>query len=257
MKTVLLRLFVGLGFSMVTGLLLGGFHMLSPALDASMEEAIIFNADNASTFGEESDFLTRLHLDVIERGGQGARASLQVDGVSQHVRLGEVILPPCLRLGPILTDGVLIDHCGSYAILTLARQGPASAAMNFVLAESGSKVFQPPRVVDLRADLQLRARINDYRQRLYKRPLSLLGAVSIDVRVGEDKSKAYYLSPGRDKLLFEGLGLQAGDRIRAVNGINLANAEALTDIYEDLLGANYLAVTLERSHRDLVILLAF
>jgi general secretion pathway protein C len=82
--------------------------------------------------------------------------------------------------------------------------------------------------------------VSDYRHRLYDRPLSLLGAINVDVVTG-DAGREYYITPGRDKLIFPTLSLEPSDRIRALNGVDLSGGQSLTEVYERLDDIGYMA----------------
>ncbi len=127
--------------------------------------------------------------------------------------------------------------------------------MTLTAVEEGGLHVAPPNIVDLRQNRDVSKLLGDYRERLFKRPLSLRGVVNIEIRVDPRGERKYYLSPGKDPALFTLLPLQAGDRVVAVNGFNLASSEALTDIYGALGDLNQLALTVARGDQRWVMLL--
>ena len=252
---MLLRGFQALCIGGATAILLMLLSAQFPAINAGWEEAQIFNADNASTFGEDPEPQRNLQLLALGRDEIGQLAQLSVDGGEQQLHAGDLILP-CVKLADILNDAVLIDNCGNYALLEQA----ASALNQGLILQVNSNArlnAVAPTVIDLRQDAVVTNLIGDYRQRLYKRPLSLRNVVNIDVRVDPLGERRYYLSPGEDPVLFRVLPLRAGDRVVSVNGVNLAASEALTDIYAALADLNQLALTLERGEHRIVLLLRF
>jgi len=254
---VLLKGLQALGFGVFTGLVLAMLAWLSPVRNAASEEALIFNADNADLFGEDPYFESTLQLQKLSADQQGRFALMWIDGKRQSVRNTDVLLPPCVSLRELFDDSVLIDNCGSYALLSVAGV-PADNNKLSVRPVVGAE-FAPdlPVIIDLRQNKAVMALLADYHQRLYKRPLSLRGRVKLNVQVEATGGRRYYLAPGDDKALFELLALQSGDRVKAVNGIALSAKEALTDIYSDLSERSQVALTLEREGRDRVLLLRF
>jgi general secretion pathway protein C len=252
---VLLKWLQALSVGGITAILLVMLNTLSPASDAASEEEIIFNADNASTFGEDPQPRRKLQLLALGSDEGGAFAQLSVDGEVQQWRAGDTILG-CVMLAKILEDSVLINNCGGYALLAprLTSTG-GSFALNAEQYEASN--LAEPHIVDLRSNLAVRRLIADYRQRLYQRPLSLRGVVDVDVRVDPLGERRYYLSPGKDQALFATLPLRAGDRVIAINGLTLASGEGLTDIYGVLANIEQLALTLERGEQRVVLLLRF
>lgn len=224
-----------------------------PAKNAANEEERIFNADNASTFGEDPEPRRLVQLNELGSDDQGDFAQLSIDGEMRLLRAGDVFLP-CVKLNSILRDAVLIDNCGSYALLgqNLERTG---GRLTLTAVEEGGLHVAPPNIVDLRQNRDVSKLLGDYRERLFKRPLSLRGVVNIEIRVDPLGERKYYLSPGKDPALFTLLPLQAGDRVVAVNGFNLASSEALTDIYGALGDLNQLALTIARGDQRWVMLL--
>jgi general secretion pathway protein C len=252
---VLLKWLQALSIGGVTAMLLVMLNTLSPANDAASEEEMIFNADNASTFGEDPQPRRKLQLLTLGHDEGGAFAQLKIGSDVQQLRAGETILP-CVVLAKILDDSVLINNCGGYALLAPLLTS-AGDIFSLNIEQYDALNLAEPRIVDLRNNPAARKLIADYRQRLYQRPLSLRGAVDIEVRVDPLGERRYYLSPGKDQALFETLALRAGDRVVAINGLSLASSEALTDIYGVLANIEQLALTLERGEQRVVLLLRF
>lgn len=250
--------FRGAIFAFVSGVALISVASQFPGMRAASEEARIFNAENADLFGEDPYFYTQLKLKKVDTSGNGDYAIISVDGVEQQLHSGDVLVPPCLSLSRFLKDAVLLDHCGSYAFLSL-RESVASVApmkLRVLSARVGDLVEREPNVVDLRGNVDVRRLVSDYRHRLYDRPLSLLGAINVDVISGEE-GREYYISPGRDKLIFPALALEPSDRIRALNGVDLSGGQSLTEVYERLDDVNYMAITIERNREDWVVMVDF
>jgi general secretion pathway protein C len=248
----------GVIFAVVTWVALNSVASQFPAMQAASEEARIFNAENADLFGEDPYFYTELKLKKIDTSGNDDYAMINVDGVERQARAGDLLMPPCLSLNRILKDAVLLDHCGSYAFFWLRESVVSVAVMKLrvLTARVGDLVGQEPYIIDLRGNVDVRRLVSDYRRRLYDRPLSLLGAINVDV-VSGDAGREYYISPGRDNLIFPTLSLEPGDRIRALNGVDLSGGQSLTEVYERLDDISYMAITLERNREDWVVMVDF
>ena len=227
-----------------------------PVMRAATEEARIFNAENADSFGEDPYVYTELSLQKIVAASAGDYALMSIDGEERQFLAGDLVAEPCLKLSRILLDAVLLDHCGSY-ILLWQRRGldqPATMSLRLDISQKGQSQEIKPSVVDLRADVDVRHMVSDYRRRLYDRPLSLLGAIDVKVVDGV-RGREYIISEGRDKQIFAALGLKSGDRVLAFNGVDLSRYDAPTQIYEDLDDVNYLAISLARGQERRVVLL--
>lgn len=248
----------GVIFAGVTWVALNSVVSQFPGTQAASEEARIFNAENADLFGEDPYFYTELKLKKIDTSGNDNYAMINVDGVERQAHAGDLLMSPCLSLSRILKDAVLLDHCGSYAFLWLRESVASEAAMKLrvLTARVGGVVQQEPYIIDLRGNVAVQRLVSDYRHRLYDRPLSLLGAINVDVVTG-DAGREYYITPGRDKLIFPTLSLEPSDRIRALNGVDLSGGQSLTEVYERLDDISYMAITIERNREDWVVMVDF
>lgn len=224
-----------------------------PPTQAELEEARIFNTDDAEWFGEDPDLGIAVSLLALGEDSEGGIATLEVNGRQQTARVGETLLPPCVSLAAMLDDGVLLDLCGGYDLLKLSIDAKV-LTLPKKLALSGREAS--PSIIDLRGDASLRALLRDYRSRLFNRPLSLVGQIEVDIKQAENGRRRFFVFPGKDRRLFADLPLQAGDQVLAVNGTPLAARESISDIYQNLEEAQQLTVTLVRNQQDLVLLLA-
>lgn len=258
MAKVIPRSVIGVTFALVTAALLAAvsFYLLRPPSQAELEEARIFNTDDAQWFGEDPDFGIVIEFLGIGQDEQGAYADIRLNSQLRKIRQGELIAPPCLALAEILEDGLLVNQCGGYALVPAAEH-ESGTTQHFTLPSEPTTGVQPgpPEVVDLRQDQEVVALAKDYHKRLYQRPLSLRGKITVEVQRDPEGERRYFISPGEDKRLFRQLPLQPGDEVRAINGITLGERESFSDLYKRLAGAHHLTVTLERGEEDLVILL--
>lgn len=57
----------------------------------------------------------------------------------------------------------------------------------------------------------------------------------------------YRLSPGKDKSLFDSVGLKAGDIATAINGLDLKDSASMGEVWQNLSQMNELTLTVERN----------
>ncbi len=145
----------------------------------------------------------------------------------------------------VLDDAVLLRHGEVYSLdccVSEAVNNPASE-------KSG------PGLIDLRRNTAATQLARSYHQKLYINPFVLAGKVKIEAS-RKDGRMRYMLFPGTDKQAFSTFGLQAGDEVLGVNGVSLQRGDAIPVIYQQLAAADYIAVTLQRGGKALVVLLA-
>ena len=82
---------------------------------------------------------------------------------------------------------------------------------------------------------------------------SLADVVSMSIHREEGKIAGYRIRPGRDRSLFDSLGLESGDLVKAVNGAELSSPQRVMEIYRDLGTASSASLLVERDGQELTI----
>lgn len=213
------------------------------------DEAALFAEDDAESFGEEplevSSSSAAEHLLAIREGKGGHSEALIASGGSARYYLrGERLSGSSSEVVQILDNAVLLRRGQVYELLCCALESFDS---------SGESVA--PGILDLRAQPATTLRARSYHTRLYQNPFSLIGAVEIET-VERGGNRHYRVFPGSDFKAFVDFGLQAGDIILGVNGIDLAEKKAIPKLFGALASASHIAVTLLREGQEMVVLLA-
>lgn len=82
---------------------------------------------------------------------------------------------------------------------------------------------------------------------------SLSDVVSMSIHREEGKIVGYRIRPGRDRSLFDSLGLETGDLVKAVNGSELSSPQRVMEIYRELGNARSASLLIERDGQELTI----
>lgn len=222
----------------------------SPHTELSDDEARLFAEDDAESFGEPVTEMgatsSEAHLLAIRQREDGRLEALITDlnGVRYYVH-GDRLAGGAAELAQILDNAVLLRKGAVYQLLC------CTAAT--VVERSGHPTV--PTVVDLRSHSETTLTLRRYYSRLFQNPISLVGKVEIETS-HHNGSRFYHVFPGSDVQAFSDFGLQAGDRILGINGVDLADKNALPKVFEALAAASQFAVTVQRDGRELVLLLA-
>lgn len=220
-----------------------------PVSAVSVEEARLFAEDDAESFGESSNGAAPESIEerllTIRQGSHGQREALIAGmGIARYYVQGERLAGGIAELSQILNNAVLLKKGAVYQLLccteTLAGRGPAMPL---------------PTVLDLRGQAETTLTARRYHSQLYQNPISLIGTVQIE-SIARDGNRHYLVFPGTDPQAFSDFGLQAGDRILGVNGIDLADKKAIPKLFSALAAASHIAVTLRRGENEMVVLLA-
>ena len=82
---------------------------------------------------------------------------------------------------------------------------------------------------------------------------SLADVVSMSIHREEGKIVGYRIRPDRDRSLFDSLGLETGDLVKAVNGAELSSPQRVMEIYRDLGDSSSASLLIERDGQELTI----
>lgn len=82
---------------------------------------------------------------------------------------------------------------------------------------------------------------------------SLSDVVSMSIHREGGQIVGYRIRPGRDQAMFDSLGLEAGDVVKAVNGIELSSPQRVMEIYRDMGDAQSASLLIERGGQELTV----
>ncbi len=92
---------------------------------------------------------------------------------------------------------------------------------------------------------------DDVAERVGSRSLS--DVVSMSIHRENGQIVGYKIRPGRDRALFDSLGLQANDVVKAVNGVALSSPQKVMEIYREMGDASSASLQIERGGEELTI----
>lgn len=186
-----------------------------------------------------------------ERGGPWALA-LIADGNSleRGYRVGEV-LPGGARLERIERDQAVISRNGREELLKLPklsesqRPGVALSVPSEPVVEPtpepGPTTFNAPQVIDASAIAER------LRGEVASRPQALEDIAFASPYVQNGQFMGFRLRPGRDRTLFQQLGLNGGDVLTEINGTRLSSPAQGLAILQELMSAGRIDVRILRN----------
>lgn len=200
--------------------------------------------------------VTPLNLRLVgiffaERGGHWALA-LIADGnnLERGYRISDV-LPGGARLERIERDQVVVSRNGREEVLKLpklddpnrpvvAPSVPLEPAVE-PTPEPGPTTFNAPQVIDARAIAER------LRGEVASRPQALEDIAFASPYVQNGQFVGFRLRPGRDRQLFQQLGLNGGDVLTEINGARLSSPAQGLAILQELMGASRIDVRVLRN----------
>jgi general secretion pathway protein C len=172
-------------------------------------------------------------------------------GEEESYKVGDS-LPGGAVLYEIQTDRVILERAGRFETLTLPKEKMVSSTLpvrNLPVQNRPSPMrpsvamnVAPPRV-DSR-------RLRAMRETIKNNPQEAMQLVNAQPVMEGGKLKGYRVNPGRDRNLFNSVGLRPGDIVTSVNGIPLNDMSQMGMLFNQLSSASRLDITVERGGRQ-------
>lgn len=131
----------------------------------------------------------------------------------------------------VLADRVLLRRGGRLETLRLPRESMDSGVTR---TETAPPVPQAPDMADLRAEIAAD-------------PTKLSDLIRYSPVLEDGAVRGYRIYPGRDRARFSQLGLQPGDIVTAINGVDLSDPRQAAEMMNSLTEASDVTLTVERN----------
>ena len=156
-------------------------------------------------------------------------------------------LPGNAELSEVHPDRVILKRNGRYETLRLPQdQQPKNTRVSALNTSQPSTVRPPTRSSPAQ-------RLQNISQMVQKNPVSLYEVVRPVPKQDEDGNIiGYILQPGRDRELFDHLGLQAGDVVVQINDLKLDNAASSAQALKSVQNGQEVTMTVLRDGQEQV-----
>lgn len=196
---------------------------------------------------------TRLSLTLkgIVSGPAGIALIAEGSATEEVYRVGDA-LPGGAMLHEVLTDKVILQRGGRFETLTLPRERAELADVPSTASEagrgnaSGNAREGSPRGSGGAVSEQLRT----LRDVVVNDPQQAFTLVQAQPVMEGGVMKGYRVNPGKERKLFLGSGLRAGDVVTSVNGIALSDTAQLASLFSQFKSADSFNLVVERGGRQ-------
>ncbi|WP_444996873.1 type II secretion system protein GspC [Aliikangiella sp. IMCC44359] len=167
-------------------------------------------------------------------------------------------------LRQVYVDRVILESNGRNEALSLEQE----ESVIKVVRDGDSREKQksdagrappPPRgkarIDDKRKDDRLSQKLNEYRDKLSSDPKSVSDVISGRPHFVNGELKGFRIQPGKDKRLFQELGLRRNDIVTSINGIGLTNMQDAMTLMNDAKSLKEMNVEIQRGNEQLNLLL--
>jgi len=189
--------------------------------------------------------LTLKGIVALSEGGDG-RALIAAGSATEKVyKVGDSVSGGAI-LHEVLSDKVILKRGGRFETLTLPREraklsASSSSAQDTV--NSGAGTITPgPRGAVMQ-------QLSTLRDRIAEDPQQAFDLVQVQPVMEAGTIKGYRVNPGKQRRLFHGTGLRAGDVVTSVNGIALSDPAQMATLFAQFKSASRFDLTVERGGR--------
>lgn len=164
-------------------------------------------------------------------------------------------------LRQVFVDRIILDNNGSDEKLTLDTQ----ELPNMGFKSSGKKeprkkrnedkFDQRKKVDDKRGNQRISRQLNEYKDKFQKDPSSVADVINGRPHFVDGELRGFSISPGKDKRLFQELGLKRGDVVTSINGVALNNMQDAMTLMNDVQSLTEVSVDIQRGNESLSLLL--
>lgn len=175
-----------------------------------------------------------------------ARAIIAAAGSPEKTYAIGAQIPGGARLSEVYPDRVILERGGRYETLRLPREASASAPISRRQSPNQNRATPVPDGGAADPGQVLR----DYREKMAQNPAVLLDIARPEAYREGDTFVGFKLHPGNKRELFDQFGLQKGDVITEVNGIQLDNPGQGAAVLQAISEGDQLSLTVRRNGED-------
>ncbi|ENM5790094.1 type II secretion system protein GspC [Vibrio mimicus] len=209
------------------------FGVFTEPKEAPIEQPVVVDAPK-----------TRLNLVlsgvVASNDLQKSLAVIANRGVQATYGLNEVIEGTQAKLKAVMPDRVIISNSGRDETLMLEGLDYTSPTA------SSTPSSQLPRTNQLSQTPQFEDKLDAVREAIARNPQEIFQYVRLSQVKRDDKVLGYRVSPGKDPVLFESIGLQDGDIAVALNGMDLTDPNVMNTVFQSMNEMTEMSLTVER-----------
>jgi general secretion pathway protein C len=204
--------------------------------------------------------VTPLNLRLVgvffaERGGNRALALIaEGSGIERGYRIGEA-LPGGVRLEQILRDRVIVSRNGQQEAINMPKMDESGQTLLPTTApaplETLGEPEPDPAVSDAPQIIDASAIAGRLRGEIAARPQALEDIAFASPYMQNGQFVGFRLRPGRDRQIFQQLGLNGGDVLTEINGTRINSPAQGLMMLQELMSASQLGVRVLRNGAEI------
>jgi general secretion pathway protein C len=190
--------------------------------------------------------LTLKGIVALSEGGQG-RALIAAGSAEEKVyKVGDVVSGGAV-LHEVLVDKVILKRGGRFETLTLPRKRAELSGASNGTGKSADNRTRRSSISGPRSAIS--HQLSTLRDRIAEDPQQAFNLVQVQPVMEAGVIKGYRVNPGKQRRLFHGTGLRAGDVVTSVNGIALSDPTQMATLFTQFKEASRFDLVVERGGR--------
>jgi|GEM_PF-402049 len=160
-------------------------------------------------------------------------------------------------LRQVFANRIILETNGKTEQLTLEQKEMAitPSKTSSVVKKSDTNSVSKSNVQDKRKNQRLSRKLKSYKDKLLSDPKSVADVISGRPHFINGELKGFRISAGKDRRLFQELGLRESDLVTAINGVALTNMQDAMTLMNDAQSMTELNVEIQRGDEQLNLLL--
>ncbi|WP_196139283.1 type II secretion system protein GspC [Aliikangiella sp. G2MR2-5] len=156
-------------------------------------------------------------------------------------------------LRQVYVDKVILETNGRREALTLDTEKLPNTAI--IETKGELKESDDKKVEDKRNNQRLSQQLNRYKDQFERDPASMADIINGRPHMVDGELKGFEISPGKDRRLFQELGLRRGDIVTSVNGVQLTSMQEAMSLMSDMKSMSEMNIEIQRGDEQLSLLL--
>ncbi|PSV24783.1 MULTISPECIES: type II secretion system protein GspC [unclassified Photobacterium] len=184
---------------------------------------------------------TRLNLKLVgvvaSSDPQSAFAVITNNGKQNTYGVNEVVDGTRVTLKAVYNDRVIISNSGRDETVMLEGLKFSKSAQPATQKSTSNNATKPN--VDS-------SKLAEIKKKILAQPQSLFSYIRLSQVKKDGEVQGYRVNPGKDRILFDSVGLKANDLAVAINGNSLTDPSVMAKLWAELSSATDFTLTVER-----------
>jgi general secretion pathway protein C len=158
-------------------------------------------------------------------------------------------------LRQVFVDRIMLETNGKNEVLKLEQNPLVGTSIRSAKTGPLAQKNDKKTVDDKRNNSRISKKLSEYKKKLINDPRSVSDVISGRPSFVDGELRGFNISPGKDKRLFQELGLRSGDLVTSINGVSLTNMQDAMTLMNEANSMDSLSIDIDRNGETISLLL--